>query len=188
MTISINEVTGGLGLRVDGNVYVVTEYSHVKPGKGSAFVRVKMKNLKTGLSIERTFKSSERLEDVFLEEKFFQYLYKTGTDLHFMDQESYEEAMVPEELLGNDIKFLQDNLVVKGFVLDGKIQKVELPNFITAQVMSVEPGIKGDSSRAGTKPARIDAGADIQVPLFIETGDWIKVDTRNGTYVERVKK
>jgi elongation factor P len=188
MSIGINEVTGGLGLRVDGNVYVVTDYSHVKPGKGSAFVRVKMKNLKTGLSIERTFKSSERLEDVFLEEKFFQYLYKMGTDLYFMDQTSYEEAIVPESLLGADLKFLQDNLVVKGFVLDGQIQKVELPNFIVAQVLSSDPGIKGDSSRAGTKPARIDSGADVQVPLFIAVEDWIKVDTRTGTYVERVKK
>lgn len=188
MTIGINEVTGGLGLRIDGNVYIVTEYSHVKPGKGSAFVRVKMRNLKTGLSIERTFKSSERLEDVFLEERPIQYLYKTGTDLHFMDQTSYEEVTVPEELLGKDIKFLQDNLIVKGFILDGRVQKIELPNFIVAQVLSVEPGIKGDSSRAGTKPARIDAGADVPVPLFIEAGDWIKVDTRNGTYVERVKK
>ncbi|MCX5681714.1 MAG: elongation factor P, partial [Candidatus Omnitrophica bacterium] len=138
MTITINEVTGGIGLRVDGNVYIVSEYSHVKPGKGSAFVRVKMKNLKTGLSIERTFKSSEKLEDVFLDERYFQYLYKTGTDLYFMDQVTYEEATVPQDLLGQDIKFLQDNSIVKGYVLDGRIQKVELPNFMEAQILSVE--------------------------------------------------
>jgi elongation factor P len=125
---------------------------------------------------------------VFLEERPFQYLYKTGTDLHFMDQSTYEEAIVPQDLLGNDIKFLQDNLVVKGFILDGKIQKIELPNFIEAQVLEADPGLKGDSARAGTKPARIDSGAEIQVPLFIEAGERIKVDTRTSVYVERVRK
>jgi len=188
MTVSINEITGGLGLRIDGNIYVVTEYSHVKPGKGSAFVRVKLKNLKTGLGLERTFKSSERLEDVYVEEKFLQYLYKTGTDLHFMDQTTYEEASVPESLLGSDIKYLHDNLIVKGFILEGRIQKIELPNFIEAQVVEADPGLKGDSARSGTKTARIDSGADIQVPLFIQSGEWIRVDTRTGIYVERVRK
>ncbi len=188
MTITINEIKGGLGLRIDGNIYVVTEYSHVKPGKGSAFVRVRLKNLKTGLGLERTFKTSEKLEDVYVEEKDFQYLYKTGTDLHFMDQVTFEEASVPESLLGNDIKYLQDNLVVKGFMLDGKLQKIELPNFIEAQVIEADPGLKGDSARSGTKIARIDSGADVQVPLFIESGERIKVDTRTGVYVERVRK
>ena len=185
MTITINEIKGGLGLRIDGNIYVVTEYSHVKPGKGSAFVRVRLKNLKTGLGLERTFKTSEKLEDVYVEEKDFQYLYKTGTDLHFMDQVTFEEASVPESLLGNDIKYLQDNLVVKGFMLDGKLQKIELPNFIEAQVIEADPGLKGDSARSGTKIARIDSGADVQVPLFIEPGEKIIVNTEDLKYVGR---
>ena len=188
MAITINDIKSGLGLRIDGNTYIVTEYSHVKPGKGSAFVRVKLRNLKTGLGLERTFKTSERLEDVYIEEKPFQYLYKTGTDLYFMDQATFEEASVPESLLGDDIKYLQDNLVVKGYILEGKIQKIEMPNFIEAQVVEADPGLKGDSARSGTKTARIDSGADVQVPLFIETGEWIKVDTRTGVYVERVRK
>lgn len=188
MAITINDVTAGLGLRVDGNIYVVNEYSHVKPGKGSAFVRVRLRNLKTNLVIERTFKSSERLDEVFLEERYFQYLYKSGSDLHFMDQTTYEEASVSEELLGNDIKYLQDNLIVKGLLYEGRIQKIELPNFIEAKVVETEPGLKGDSARSGTKPAKIDCGADVQVPLFIESGEWIKVDTRNGVYVERIRK
>ena len=188
MTITINQISSGMGLRVDETIYVVSEYSHVKPGKGSAFVRVKLKNFKTGQVIERTFKTADKLEDIFLDERTFQYLYRSGHTLHFMDQDSFEEAAVPEDLLGEHIKYLQDNVNVTGFCYDGQLLKIELPNFIETEVVQTEPGIKGDSARAGTKPATIDTGAGIQVPLFITIGERIKVDTRTGTYVERVKK
>lgn len=188
MTVTINQITTGMGIQLDGNIFVVLEHRHVKPGKGGAFVRTKLKNFKTGLVIERTFKPSEKLEDVFLEERTLQYLYRSGQTLHFMDQASYEEAIASEDLLGDNIKYLQDNLNVTAYVYNGQIQKIELPNFIETQIAETEPGLKGDSARAGNKPAKIDTGANVQVPLFIGTGEWIKVDTRNGTYVERVKK
>jgi elongation factor P len=188
MTITINQISAGKGLCVEGQIYLVVEYSHVKPGKGSAFVRVKLRNLKTDLIIERTFKSSDKLEDVFLDERPLQYLYQVGSELHFMDQNSFEEIIVFQDVLGNDLKYLQDNLDVTAYVYEGKVQKIILPNFIETQVIETEPGIRGDSARSGTKFAKITTGADIQVPLFINNEEWIKVDIRSGTYVERVKK
>ncbi len=188
MTITINQITSGMGLRVDGNIYIVNEYSHVKPGKGTAFVRVKLKNLKTGLVIERTFKTADKLDDIFLEERILQFLYRSDQEFHFLDQITFEEMIVSDDLLGDVVKYLQDNLNVTGYVYEGQVLKISLPNFIEAQISETEPGLKGDSARAGTKPARISTGADIQVPLFIELEEWIKVDTRTGTYVERVRK
>ena len=188
MAISINEISNGMGLLVNGSVYIVSEVHHVKPGKGSAFVRVKMKNLKTDLNLERTFKTADRLDDIDLEERRLQYLYRTGDTFHFMDQTSYEERAVSLADMGDAIKFLQDNMEITVAYYNGQIQKVYLPNFITARIIETEPGFKGDSSRAGNKPATIDTGAAVQVPLFIDKGDWVKIDTRTGQYVERVQK
>lgn len=177
-----------MGLRVNNDIYVIEEYHHVKPGKGSAFVRIKLRNLKTNLVVERTFKSSDKLEDVFLEQKVLQYLYRAGDSFHFMDQESFEEHVIDEGHLGEATKYLQDNLDVTGIFYDRHVCKIVLPTFIISEIVSTEPGIKGDSARAGNKPAQIDTGANVQVPLFINNGDYIKVDTRTGQYVERVKK
>lgn len=188
MTITINQISSGMGIRINSDIYTVSEYSHVKPGKGSAFVRVKLKNLKTDLVLERTFKSSDKLEDVFLEERTIQYLYQSSNILHFLDQTSFEEIAIPEDLIGQNIKYLRDNLNVTAYFYNGQVQKIDLPNFIEAEVVETEPGLKGDSARAGTKFARIDSGAEVQVPLFIETNDKIKIDTRSGVYIERVKK
>jgi len=188
LTITINQITSGMGIRVDNTIYVVSDYSHVKPGKGSAFVRVKLKNLKNGLVIDRTFKSSEKLDDIFLEERTLQFLYQSDHSLHLMDQTTFEEYLVSEALVGDDMKYLQDNLDVTGYLHEDQVLKISLPNFIETEIAQTEPGLKGDSARAGTKYAKIDTGADIQVPLFIEIGERIKVDTRTGTYVERVKK
>lgn len=188
MTISINDITGGMGLLIDGNLYIVMEYQHVKPGKGSAFVRVKMKNIRTNNVLERTFRSAERLDDVFLEERPLQYLYRSGDVFHFMDQTSYEEVMVTVDVVGDAVKYLLDNLDVTGLVYENKVQKVILPNFIITEITNTEPGLKGDSSRAGNKPATISTGATVLVPLFIERGEVIKIDTRDGQYVERVKR
>jgi elongation factor P len=188
MDISINEITSGLALRVDGQIFFVTEYSHVKPGKGAAFVRVRLKNIKTDLVIEKTFRSADKLENVFLEEKEVQYLYRSGDVLHFMDQETFEEIVVSEENIGEGVKYLQDNLDVTAIFCDHKLAKIVLPNFIIANIVETEPGFKGDTSKAGTKSAKIDTGATIQVPLFINVGDWVKIDTRTGEYVERVQR
>ena len=188
MAIGINEIESGMGLLINGEIYIVTDYSHVKPGKGSAFVRVRLKNLKTELSLERTYRSAETLEDIELEEKRLVYQYRAGDEFHFMDQQSYEEAVVHEDIIGSGVKYLQDNLEVYAFFYKSQIQKIVLPNFIVFQIVASEPGIKGDSSRSGNKPATIDTGATVLVPLFINIGDYVKIDTRTGDYCERVQK
>ena len=188
MAIGINDITSGIGLRIDNTVYLVTEYHHVKPGKGSAFVRVRIKNVKTDAVMERTFRSSETLDAVDLEERRLQYLYRSGDSFHFMDHTSYEEVVVSKESLGDMDRFLLENLEVTGLAYGEKILKIILPNFIVAQIVSTEQGIKGDSTRSGNKPARIETGTNIPVPLFINTNEWIKIDTRTGEYVERVNK
>ena len=188
MNITINEVEGGIGLRIDGEIYLVSEYNHVKPGKGSAFVRIRLKNIKTDAVLERTYRTSETLDRVDLEQRKFQFLYRAGDSFHFMDQETYEEQVLNADLLGYAVNYLKENEDVIAIMLDHRVLKIEIPNFIIATVVESEPGIKGDSSRSGTKPSKIDTGATIQVPLFIEVGEVIKVDTRSGIYVERVKK
>ena len=188
MTIGINQLSSGMGLLINDDLYIVTEYHHVKPGKGSAFARVKMRNIKTGSMLERTFKTADKLEDVALEEKELEYLYHDGQDYCFMDHASYEQVHLSEADVGDAAKFLLENLALSGLCYNNKIVKVNLPNFITARIVETEPGIKGDSSRAGTKPAKIETGATIQVPLFINTDDWVKIDTRSGEYVERAQK
>jgi elongation factor P len=188
VTISINQVARGVALQIDNGIFVVQTYSHVKPGKGSAFVRMKIKNVKTGQVLEKTFKSSDKLEDVPLEEIKLQTLYRSGEDVHFMDMVSFEERIVPMGVMGDDIRFLQDNMEVVGLVHDGEVLSIQLPTFIQAEVTHTEPGFKGDTSKAGYKPATIDTGAIIQVPLFMSIGDLIKIDTRTGEYVERVKQ
>lgn len=188
MAISINELEAGLGLIINGDIWVVLDYNHVKPGKGSAFVRVRIKNLKTENVLERTFRSAETLDEVILEERKLQYTYEAGGTYHFMDQKSFEEIAVSADMIGDGIKYLQDNLEVSGLFHKDDLQKVNMPNFIIAQITEAEPGYRGDTTKAGTKPAKIETGATVQVPLFIEPGETVKIDTRTGTYVERVKR
>lgn len=187
MTITINQITSGMAIRINHALYLVNEYQHVKPGKGSAFVRVKLKNIKTNAVIEKTFKTADKLEDVSLEEKELEYLYRDGETFHFMDHTTYEEVVVSRDDLGNVPGFLLENLTVTGLAMNHKILKVILPNFIEARIAETDTGLRGDSSKAGTKPAKIATGAGIQVPLFINIDDTVKIDTRTGQYVERVK-
>ncbi len=188
MGISINELETGTGLLVDGQLYFIIELTHVKPGKGSAFVRVRLKNIKTDAVLERTFRSAETLEDAPLERRRMQFTYALGEEYHFMDQSTFEDTVLNQSLLGNGIKYLQDNMEVETILYKDQVIKAEVPTFIIAEVIEADPGLKGDSSRAGYKPAKIDTGASIQVPLFISPGETIKVDTRAGIYVERVNK
>lgn len=188
MTITINEINSGMGLLVDGQVYIVEEYHHVKPGKGSAFVRVKLRNIKIDSVLERTFRSSEKLEEVNLEDRDLEFLYRAGDSFHFIDHTTYEQIDLNESIVGDAARFLLENLEVIGVCLDHKVIKIIMPNFITARVVETEPGIRGDSSRAGNKPAKIETGATVLVPLFINVDDWLKIDTRSGQYVERVQK
>lgn len=188
MAITINEVENGMGLVVDGQLYFIVEFNHVKPGKGSAFVRIRLRNLKTDAVLERTFRSAETLEDAPLERRRMQYTYAAGDEYHFMDQTTYEDTVITKELMGDGLKYLKDDIVVEAIIYKGQVVKAEMPNFIISTVLETDPGLKGDSSRAGYKPAKIDTGASIQVPLFIQVGETIKVDTRSGIYVERVKQ
>lgn len=186
--VTINELQTGMGLVLDSQLYFITELNHVKPGKGSAFVRVRLKNIKTDAVLERTFRSAETLEEADLERRRMQFTYAAGDEYHFMDQSSYEDTIITKNLLGDGIKYLQDAMVVETILFNGQVVKAEVPTFIIAEIIEADPGLKGDSSRAGYKPAKIDTGASIQVPLFISPGETVKVDTRTGIYVERVNK
>lgn len=188
MAITINEVESGMGLLVDGQLYFVVEFNHVKPGKGSAFVRIRLKNIKTDAVLERTFRSSESLQDAPLERRKMQYTYAAGDEYHFMDQNTFEDTVISKELLGDGFKYLKDDTIVEAILFKDQVVKAEVPTFIVSTITETDPGLKGDSSRAGYKPAKIDTGAWVQVPLFIQVGETIKVDTRTGIYVERVKQ
>ncbi len=186
MALSINDIKSGLTILVDNDAYLVVETQHVKPGKGAAFVRVKMRNLKLNTIQERTFRGDEKIEPAFIEERKLQYQYSSGDMFHFMDQENYEDIAIAKENIGDKVKFLKDNLEVSAYYFRGEVLNISLPNFIEFAIIHSEPGIKGDTAKSGTKPAEIESGAIIQVPLFVNQGDRIKVDTRSGSYVERV--
>lgn len=189
MAIGINDITKGMALKIDNAILIITDYSHVKPGKGSAFARIKLKNVETGAVIEKTYKTADKLEDVPVEERKLQYMYSTGDMYVFMDQQTFEQYELAPDEVGQDVlSFLLDDMEVSGMIHEGKILRINLPIFIITEISQTDPGLKGDSSRSGYKPAQIATGASIQVPLFINTGDKIRIDTRTGEYVERVKE
>ncbi len=177
----------GLKIEWEGAPYIIVEFQHVKPGKGGAFVRTKIKNLITGRVIDQTFRSGEKVERPDLQEKDMQYLYAEGDRYCFMDNETYEQIYLTAAQLGDSKDFLQDNLNLKVLYYKGQPIAVELPTFVELTVTHTEPGFKGDTASGGSKPATLETGAIIQVPLFIDIGDRLKVDTRTGTYVERLK-
>lgn len=186
MALSINEIKTGVTILVDNVVYVVVDAQHVKPGKGAAFVRAKLRNMKNSNIQEKTFRGDEKIDQAYVEERKLQYQYNSGELYHFMDQDNYEEIVVSGEAIGDNVKFLKDNIEVNGYFYKNDPLSVNLPNFIEVEIVHTEPGVKGDTAKSGTKPAEIETGASIQVPLFINVGDKIKVDTRTGGYVERV--
>ncbi len=186
MALSINEIKSGVTITVESNIYMVVDAQHVKPGKGAAFVRARCRNLKTANIQELTFRGDTKIESAFVEERKLQYQYNTGDMYHFMDQDNYEEVAISEENIGDSKKFLKDTLEVSGYFYKGDFLNIVLPNFIEFEILHSEPGIKGDTAKSGTKPAEIETGATVQVPLFINPGDRIKIDTRTGGYVERV--
>ena len=185
MALSINEVKSGLTILLDNDVYQVIEFQQVKPGKGAAFVRTKLRNMKTGNILERTFRGDEKIEPAYIDERKLQYLYQASDLYHFVDQDNFEEIAIQKEDLSDKIKFLKDNIEVAVYLYKGQVLNINLPNFIEVQIVHTESGIKGDTAKSGTKPAKIETGAMVQVPLFINIGDKIKVDTRTGAYVER---
>lgn len=177
----------GLKIEWEGTPYIIVDFQHVKPGKGGAFVRTKIKNLITGRVIDQTFRSGEKVERPDLQEKEMQYLYAEGDRYCFMDNETFEQIYLTVDQLGDSKGYLQDNLNLKVLYYKGQPIAVELPTFVELSVTHTEPGFKGDTASGGTKPATLETGAVIQVPLFIDIGDRLKVDTRTGTYVERLK-
>ena len=173
-------------LNMDGELFAIVEFQHVKPGKGGAFVRTKLKKVRTGQVIDKTFRAGEKVTDVRLERRPLQYLYHDGQHYHFMDTDSYEQFPISEEVIGDQVKYLKENLEVSGlFMEDGSILEVELPFFIVLEVVETDPGLRGDTASGGSKPAKLESGAVVNVPLFINTGEKIKVDRRTNEYLER---
>jgi elongation factor P len=182
-----SDIRKGLKVLMDGHPYTVVEFQFVKPGKGAAFTRTKFKNLLTGSVIERNIRSGEKLEPANVEEKAMQFLYKDGADFVFMDGKSYEQVTIAGEIIGDDADLMLDNLECSVLFFNERAVGVSLPNFVILKVTSTEPGARGDSTGNVTKPAIVETGAEVQVPLFINEGDSLKIDTRNKAYVERVK-
>lgn len=184
-TISINQIKIGLTIDLDATPFQVVNVEHVKPGKGGAFARTKLRNLKSETIVDRTFKSDDKIEEAFIEEKTLQYSYHSGDFYHFIDAETYEDIAIEKPKLHDTQKFLKDNLEVAALYYKGDLICVRLPNFVVYTITHTEPGIKGDTAKSGTKPATLETGAIIQVPLFIDVGTRVKVDTRTGAYLER---
>jgi elongation factor P len=184
---STTDFKKGLKIELEGVPYIIVDFLHVKPGKGGAFVRTKMKNLMTGKVLDQTFRSGERIKRPDLVEREMQFLYRDGETFHLMDNETYEQLALTAEQMGDAVLFLTENLNVKVLVFNQQPVAVEAPNFVELTVTQAEPGLKGDTASGGNKPATLESGAVIQVPLFINEGDRVKVDTRTGTYIERAK-
>lgn len=184
--ISTNDFRTGLTIELDGDVWQVLEFLHVKPGKGSPFVRSKLKNLRTGAVIERTFNAGEKVPRAHLDRREMQYLYHDGGNYYFMDTESYDQVAVPAETLGDAVKYLKDDMSLFLLFHREKIIGVDLPNTVELRVIETTPGIRGDTATGGSKPATLETGLVVQVPLFVEEGDIIQVDTRTGEYLKRV--
>lgn len=183
-----SDIKKGLKIVLDGNPYNVVEFQFVKPGKGQAFTRTKCKNLITGAVLERTFKSGEKLEKADLEERNMQFLYPEGEDFVFMDTKNYEQMNLSSEQLGDKRLYLLDQMAVDVLLYEGRPIDITLPTFVELTVTETEPGFKGDTSTNVNKPAKMETGLEVGVPLFVESGEKLKIDTRTGEYVERVKK
>ncbi|MBN2103588.1 elongation factor P [bacterium] len=184
---STTDFRNGLVIRFDNELWTIVEFQHVKPGKGGAFVRTRLKNVKTGRVLDKTYRSGEKVEDVRLEKKKYQYLYGSDNEYVFMDMQTYEQIHLNNEVVGQTSKFIKDGMEVEILFGEGEALGVEAPIFVELQIVKTDPGVKGDTASGGNKPATLETGAVVQVPLFIQEGETIKVDTRTETYVERVK-
>lgn len=184
--INTNELRRGMFIELDKDVFEIVEFQHIKPGKGGAFVRVKVKNLKTGRVIERTLNAGVKIPLADIAQKDMQYMYKDGENYVFMDTETYDQIAVNSGQIGDGVKYLKENTVVTCFLYNGIVLTIKLPALITLKVIETVPGVRGDTVQGASKPAKLETGVEIQVPLFIEKGEEIKVDTRTGEYAERV--
>jgi len=178
----------GMTLREDGEIFSIVEFLHVKPGKGGAFVRTKLKNLRTGAVTDKTYRASEKIDEVRVERRMMEYIYKDGDSYFFMDKATFEQTPVPEDYLKDGLSFLNEGSMVTVLYAGEEIVGVELPSFCDLVVTGTDPGLKGDTASGGTKPATLETNAVIAVPLFVKEGDVVRVDTRTGEYVERTGK
>jgi elongation factor P len=184
--ISSNDLRNGITIVVDGHLWTVIEFQHVKPGKGSAFVRTRMKNVKTGSTVERTFRAGEKLERAIVDNRAMQMLYNDADGYHFMDQETFENVTLQRDLIGGPADFLKDGMVVDVQFHDGVPIGCDLPAHVELRIVTTDPGFKGDTATGTTKPATLETGAVVNVPLFVNSGDVIRIDTRDRRYIGRV--
>lgn len=184
--ISAGDFRNGVTLEIEGAVYQIIEFQHVKPGKGAAFVRTKIKNVMTGGVVERTFRPTEKFPAARIDRVDMQYLYADGELFNFMNMDNYEQLGLAQETIGDALKFVKENELVKVCSYNGKVFSVEPPLFVELEITDTEPGFKGDTAQGATKPATVETGATVYVPLFVDNGDKIKIDTRTGEYLSRV--
>ena len=184
--ISVNDLRTGLTIELDNGLWSVVEFLHVKPGKGAAFVRTKLKNVETGNVVEKTFRVGEKVAKATLDKRDMQYLYKEGADFVMMDTENYEQMSVTEAQIGDGVKYLKENMNVSILMYQGKIIGLDIPNHVELEVVDTPPAEKGNTAQGGTKPAKLETGAVVNVPFFISNGDRIRVDTRTNEYLDRV--
>jgi elongation factor P len=186
VAISTADFRNGLTIEVDDQLYQIVYFQHVKPGKGGAFVKSKLRNLRTGAVVEKTFRAGERMEQAVIERRRMQFLYRAGDDYTFMDTETFDQVSLPEERIGDGAGYLKPEMEVAVVTHNEQLLGVELPNTVDLTVSQTDPGLRGDTATGGSKPATLETGAAVNVPLFINEGDVIRVDTRTGQYVQRV--
>ena len=184
-TVNTNQFKNGMHIELEGGVWRIIDFQHVKPGKGGAFVRTKVKSVDTGAVVDKTFRAGEKFARIFTETKNVQYLYDDGSDVHFMDPDNYEQFSVPHAELEDELMFMQPNATVQVLAVDGKPSSVQLPTTVELTVVDTEPGVKGDTVSNVTKPATLETGAVVAVPLFVNVGERIRVDTREARYISR---
>ena len=184
--ISAGDFRNGITIELEGNIYQIIEFQHVKPGKGAAFVRTKLKNIKSGGIVEKTFRPTEKCPQARIDRVDMQYLYSDGDLFHFMDVSTYEQIALDADTIGDALKFVKENEMVKVCSHNGNVFAVEPPLFVELEITDTEPGFKGDTAQGATKPAIVETGASVNVPLFVEQGDVIKIDTRTGEYLSRI--
>ena len=184
--VSAGDFRNGITIEIEGNVYQIIEFQHVKPGKGAAFVRTKLKNIKSGGVVEKTFRSTEKFENAHIDRADMQYLYNDGDLYYFMDVNTYDQIPLSKDMVGDALKFVKENEMVKICSHKGQVFSIEPPLFVELEITETEPGFKGDTATGATKPATVETGAVVDVPLFVDQSDKIKIDTRTGGYLSRV--
>jgi len=186
--ITTSEFKNGMVIQLDGKVYTILKFQHVKPGKGPAFVRTKLQDISSGAIVDKTLRAGQKVQEIYTDRREMEYLYRDGEAFVFMDRETYEQVWLDRTQLGDKVRFLKENTVVDVLMNEGNFLGVEVPNFVELRVVKTEPGLKGDTATGGSKPAILETGLQVRVPLFINVGDLLRIDTRSGEYVERVKE